>query len=104
MKQRHMASLETVDDLRTVVRCEQCSYVALAVVEHLELDDDGNEVLVPLNIDVIDPGEGTEEAILWPDGTPFLDDEGSPVFRTRRPSHPAMFGGAPDDNRVCRLN
>jgi hypothetical protein len=102
MRTIHQADVEIVDDDRTIIRCE-CGYLALATVEHRD-GADGDEELVPFRVDVLSPGEEQRVPLTFKDGRPFLGPDGEPVYRTVRPSHPALFGSSTvGDGGVCRL-
>jgi hypothetical protein len=102
MKDIHEATVEVVDELRTVIKC-QCGYVAVATVEHLDGDELDGGRLVPFRIDIINPGERVREPLRFKDGRPFLDQNGDQVYRTVGPRHPVLLGSPTDKPGNCRL-
>lgn len=102
MRNVHQATVEIVDELRTIIKCD-CGYLAVATVEHAEGDDPTGSRVVPFTLDIIEPGERTREPLRFKDGRPFLDEHGNQTYRTVSPRHPVLLGSPTDRPGVCRL-
>lgn len=103
MRNVHEAMAEAIDDDRTVIRCGDCDYLAVAWVEHLDPDDP--ESVIPFHLDVINAGEERKVPLRFKNGRPFMIG-GQPVYRTDRPAHPVLLGSSntPKPPESCPIN